>query len=240
MKDTSSKITNRPFKGLGALLKRRNIHLSPRGAKHPSKQTSQSHPAPEEKDTDIFAKAMADVTPLDFNKSCNTWQRPRPPSGSDGDDDHYTVNALKELIQSGRGFIVSQTPEYMESSNLGAGAEILRRLHQGHYAIQDFVDLHGYRTPEAEQVLDHFMRRAIETGLRAVLIVHGRGLTSPKEPVLKQKVFSWLTCGPLRKWVIALTSARSCDGGAGATYVLLRRHPMTKSQRRKISEPPMA
>ena len=240
MKDSPSKHTNRPFKGLGALLKRQNIHLSPQSAKHPSKHKPKSLPPPEEKDTDIFAEAMAGVTPLDANKSCNTWQRPRSPASCDGDDDNYTVTALKALIRSGQGFIVSQTPEYMESANAGVGAEILRRLHQGHYAIQDFVDLHGYGVPEAEQVLDHFMRRSIETGLRAVLIVHGRGLTSPNEPVLKQKVFYWLTSGRLRKWVIALTSARSCDGGAGATYVLLRRHPMTKSQRRKSSAAPMA
>jgi DNA-nicking Smr family endonuclease len=66
-----------------------------------------------------------------------------------------------------------------------------------------------------------------------VLIVHGRGLSSPAKPVLKTKVIEWLTCGPWRKWVIAFTSARSFDGGAGATYVLLRQRPVTRSKRKR-------
>ncbi len=237
MKNSPSKDANRPFKGLGDLLKRQNIPLSPGPKSIPSAQKPNQSPVPEEKDADIFARAMADVTPLDFNKTCTEGRHSRSPASDHEDDDQHTITALKALIRNGHGFIVSQTPEYMESANAGAGAETLRRLHQGCYAIQDFVDLHGYRVPEAEQVLHHFMRRSIENGLRAVLVVHGRGLTSPKEPVLKKKVYTWLTRGPLRKWVIAMTSARKCDGGAGATYVLLRERPMTKSQRRKFRNP---
>lgn len=237
MRDTPSKGGHRPFKELGALLKRENIPLSPGPDPPWSAPTPNRVSIPEQTDADLFSEAMADVTPLDFNCKCALQKLPQAPSGGDEDDDHVTMTALKALIRNGRGFIVSQTAEYMESANDGAGTEILRRLHQGHFAIQDFVDLHGYRVPEAEQVLEHFMRRSIHNGLRAVLIVHGRGLTSPKEPVLKQKVYSWLTSGRLRKWVMALTSARKCDGGAGATYVLLRHHPMTKSQRRKFRKP---
>jgi DNA-nicking Smr family endonuclease len=225
--------SHRPFKNLGALLEHKKIALSPGS----DSSSSAHHPNPismtEQKDVDIFKAAMADVTPLNFNKKYPLRKQPKV-STAGQDDDQLTVTALKALIGSGRGFIVSQTPEYMESANDGAGAEILRRLHQGHFAIQDFVDLHGYRVPEAEKVLGQFVQHAIHKGLRTVLIVHGRGLTSPKEPVLKQKVYTWLTSGHLRKWVVALTSARKCDGGAGATYVLLRRRPMTKSQRKKL------
>jgi DNA-nicking Smr family endonuclease len=66
-----------------------------------------------------------------------------------------------------------------------------------------------------------------------VLIVHGRGLSSPAKPILKTKVIKWLTSGPWRKWVMAFTSARWCDGGAGATYVLLRKRPVTKRFKKK-------
>jgi DNA-nicking Smr family endonuclease len=190
-----------------------------------------------QKESDIFIEAMADVDPIVFNR---TRVKKKPPSPSHAaslcqNEDQDTLAALNMLIRKGHGFIVSQTPEYMESANAGASAEILRRLHQGRYAIQDFIDLHSLRTHEAESVLKRFIQRSIQNSLRTVLIVHGRGLTSPKEPILKKKVFSWLTRGPLRKWVIALTSARTCDGGAGATYVLLRRRPMTKSQRLRTS-----
>jgi DNA-nicking Smr family endonuclease len=236
MRNSPSTGGHRPFEDLGALLKRENIPISPGPDSSSSPHNPKRVPIPKQKDADLFSEAMADVTPLDAVQKCALYKRPQaPPAGSD--DDLVTITALKALIRSGRGFIVSQTPEYMESANDGAGAEILRRLHQGHYAIQDFVDLHGCRVPEAQKALKQFMRHSIHKGLRAVLIVHGRGLTSPKEPVLKQKVYGWLTRGHLRKWVIALTSARKCDGGAGATYVLLRRRPMTKSQRRKFPNP---
>jgi DNA-nicking Smr family endonuclease len=66
-----------------------------------------------------------------------------------------------------------------------------------------------------------------------ILIIHGRGLSSPAGPVLKTKVIQWLTTGPWRRWVMAFASARLCDGGAGATYVLLRRQPTTKRFKRK-------
>jgi DNA-nicking Smr family endonuclease len=147
------------------------------------------------------------------------------------DEDHATMAELHKLIQYGQGFVVSLTPEYMESATPGVRADTLRRLHQGRYAIQDYVDLHGLVVQEAQPVLERFIKRSIERGYHAVLVVHGRGLTSPKEPVLKQNVYAWLTRGRLRKWVMALTSARSCDGGAGATYVLLRQRPLTKRRR---------
>lgn len=232
MSDTPSKHANRPFKDLGALLKRRNFRLAPRSSDLPACRSKNPHVSPE-KESEIFIKAMADVNPIVFNKTCTLQKSSKVNVSCREDEDQEAMTALHKLIRSGHGFMVSQTPEYMESANSGASKEVLRRLHQGRYAIQDFVDLHGLRAHEAEQVLARFIRRSINEGHRAVLIVHGRGLTSPKEPVLKRKVFFWLTRGPLRKWVIALTSARSCDGGAGATYVLLRQRPMTKSQRRK-------
>ena len=86
---------------------------------------------------------------------------------------------------------------------------------------------------EAREALEAFLKDAIRTGKRAVLIVHGRGLSSPDIPVLKSKVYAWLTRGPWRKWVIAFTSAKLHDGGAVATYVLLRQRPLTRQHRKK-------
>jgi DNA-nicking Smr family endonuclease len=114
--------------------------------------------------------------------------------------------------------------------------EIAKRLHQGDFSIQTHIDLHGLRVGEAHEAFEQFLTESLRSGKRAVLIVHGRGLSSPAEPVLKSKVKEWLTLGPWRKWVIAFTSARACDGGAGATYVLLRQRPATKRYRRRAHE----
>ncbi|MEJ2662309.1 MAG: Smr/MutS family protein, partial [Desulfobacteraceae bacterium] len=84
------------------------------------------------------------------------------------------------------------------------------------YSIQDYIDLHGLFEHEAEPVLRRFIRESARRGCQAVLVIHGRGLKSPDKPVLKGKVFDWLTRGPLRAYVMALASARACDGAPSA------------------------
>ncbi len=81
---------------------------------------------------------------------------------------------------------------------------------------------------EAKDIFEEFMKEAILNGDRCVLIIHGRGLSSKHEPVLKNKVREWLEKGPYRKYVLAYCSARPCDGGLGATYVLLSSKPVRK------------
>jgi len=52
-------------------------------------------------------------------------------------------------------------------------------------------------------------------------IIHGRGLRSAKGPVLKNALMKWLS-EHYRKHMIAFATARQCDGGLGAVYVLLK------------------
>ncbi len=231
MKIDASDGINRPFEQLGELFARKRIPLSP--VPKPNAGRRKSAPSPRQ-EAQSFAEAMADVRPISDNRY---WRLPErrmkcEPAGVPVEDCD-ALDALKSLVQSGEGFVVSQTSEYMEAAGPGAGPETTRRLHQGRYAIQDHIDLHGHTAVSAEAALLDFIQKAIRRNLRAVLVIHGRGLTSLREPVLKSKVYEWLTRGPLRKHVIALTSARACDGGAGATYILLRRHSLTKRNRRR-------
>jgi DNA-nicking Smr family endonuclease len=147
--------------------------------------------------------------------------------------DAEPLRRLRALVECGSGFVVSDTPEYMEGRGPRVSPEMVRRLHRGDFSIQDHVDLHGLNAREAREAVERFLSRALRERKRAVLIVHGRGLSSPVEPVLKRNVRQWLTGGPLRKWVMAFASARRCDGGAGATYVLLRHRPATKRDRKR-------
>ena len=48
------------------------------------------------------------------------------------------------------------------------------------------------------------------------------------EAILKNKVREWLSYSYWRKRVLAYASAQSYDGGAGATYVLLRDRVVSK------------
>ena len=120
---------------------------------------------------------------------------------------------------------VWQTSEYMEGRAPGVTRELVGDLREGRFAVSRVLDLHGLTVPEAELAFESFMREALLRGDRCVLIIHGRGLSSPDKPVLKERVRFWLERGPFRRYVLAYASARPCDGGPGATYVLLSSKP---------------
>ena len=68
--------------------------------------------------------------------------------------------------------------------------------------------------------MDLFFTDAIKKGHRCVKIIHGRGLRSRAGPVVKHAVIKLLS-SRYRKKIIAYVTARQCDGGLGALYVLL-------------------
>lgn len=181
----------------------------------------------------LFREAMADVTPVYGNHACHEAVVPPdiPDDGTDSEDE--AAKSLGRIVEGGSGFVVSHTPEYIEGAGIGVSPEITERLHRGDFSIQEHIDLHGMTVPEAEEAFNAFLRESLNRGTRALLIVHGRGLSSPGRPVLKGKVYEWLTKGYWRKRVIAFCSARLCDGGAGGTYVLLRQRPVTKARIKK-------
>jgi DNA-nicking Smr family endonuclease len=101
----------------------------------------------------------------------------------------------------------------------GITPEVVRKLRRGVWAIQAQLDLHGLRREEARERLNLFVHDARRAGLRCVRVIHGKGNGSPgREPVLKQKVQTWLV---QKKEVIAFAQARASDGGNGALLVLL-------------------
>lgn len=174
-------------------------------------------------DREMFLAAMEGVVRLDRSKY---WMMPKGPSGSLGrrkepDEDGY--GNLRRLILTGEGFDVSLTPEYIEGASPDLDPHVPRLLHRGKYAIQAHLDLHGFTAREARLQFDRFMEVSLREGLRTVLIIHGRGLSSPKEPVLKRCLQEWILRSSWRRWVSAYCTARSCDGGAGATVLLLRK-----------------
>ena len=232
MKDDRRKDSFRPFQHLGRLLKIESLPLYP-GPMHPASAETDSSEDPA-RERDLFNEAMSDVAPIVQDKySPNddivgvlVHKEPCRPQCD-------VLRQLDKLVKSGDGFNVADTPEYHEGTGHCVHPTATRHLHGGRFSIQAHIDLHGLSASEAERAVDDFLREAIRSGKRAVLVVHGRGLSSPRRPILKTKVRDWLTSGIWRKWVMAFTSARLCDGGAGATYVLLRQRPVTRQFRKK-------
>jgi DNA-nicking Smr family endonuclease len=181
-----------------------------------------------ESEEKLFEIAMQGVTPMAKEKSIERGSPGRVWEGSKNRDEDETLLKLRDLVRYGKGFNISDTPEYIEGTGYHVHSSVAKRLHRGDFSIQAHVDLHGLLVDDAKEVFEKFLKWAVMNGKTGVLIIHGRGLSSPSEPVLKKKVVEWLTHGIWRKWVVAYSSARICDGGAGATYVLLRQRPVSK------------
>lgn len=196
---------------------------------------SKSKPEPAadpEIEGEVFLEAVLDVKPMQQDKRAGNKIRIKPPEDVKESPEAAIVGQLTSLVKYGEGFVISDTPEYIEGTGYDVHPEFAGRLHRGDFSIQAHVDLHGQSVAEAKKTFEEFLKGAVKSGRRAVLIVHGRGLSSPGEPVLKNNVREWLTRGHWRKWVIAYASAQSYDGGTGATYVLLRHRPLTKRARK--------
>jgi DNA-nicking Smr family endonuclease len=227
MKPKRSSLTTKSFQDLSVLLECKSLSLPDHRRSDVTDHESQLDPHVEE---ELFEKAMEGVTPITRDNYVERIFQTALPvrEGPTNRDDVEILRKLTNLVKYGEGFNISDTPEYIEGTGYHVHPSVARRLHQGDYSIQTYIDLHGFRADEAKEILDRFLKWAVTTDKRGVLVIHGRGLSSPLEPVLKKKVVEWLTHGPWRKWVVAYSSARHCDGGAGATYVLLRKRAISK------------
>ena len=234
MKPRKSLSTYNSFQELKALLETKAIslpHFHKLGVAHPEIKLS---PEIEEK---LFIEAMEGVTPIPREHGVERIghirrSEIRPAEDPEKREEAEALSRLTSLVKNGAGFNILDTPEYIEGTGYNVPPEVARRLHRGNYSIQAHVDLHRLSAHDAKEVFERFLRWTVITGKTGVLIIHGRGFSSPSEPILKNKVIEWLTRGPWRKWVIAYSSARSCDGGAGATYILLRQRPVSKRLKR--------
>ena len=170
-------------------------------------------------DEELFFEAMADVREIKEFREIPFQKSPGiKPRVEQGDN---SIEVLRQIVEGKKKIRLSDTGEYMEWTCPSLRGNISRRLHEGCFAVQDSIDLHGMTLGEAEEALRLFFREAIRKRLFCIKVIHGRGLRSPKGPVLKEALNKWLR-GSFRKWVLAYATAKDCDGGLGATYIILR------------------
>jgi DNA-nicking Smr family endonuclease len=135
---------------------------------------------------------------------------------------------LEEAVRDKRKLNVTNMPEYMEGYAEGTNPLTIEKLKNGEFSVQRILDLHGLSIEDAKSVFEQFIGDSIKAGLNCVKVVHGRGLKSKNIPVLKESLKAWIIRAMNRKWIIAFSSALMCDGGPGATYVLLKKDPIKK------------
>jgi DNA-nicking Smr family endonuclease len=96
-----------------------------------------------------------------------------------------------------------------------------RRLTRERDVIDLRLDLHGLDQDRARLVLHGFLVRAQAEGVRAVLVITGKGFHG--DGVLKRRTPEWLAEPPLRGVVAGVSEAHPRHGGEGALYVALKR-----------------
>ena len=173
---------------------------------------------------DLFTDAMSDVQAIgEFRVlPCANTPRHEAPPRSRQEPDTEALHILTQIASGDHPINLSDTQEYVEWTNPDFRSGLIEELHTGRFSIQGMLDLHGYTGDAVNEELDAFLAAAFRQGWQCVKIIHGRGLRSVKGPVLKDAVIKRLA-GKHRKQVIAFVSARQCDGGLGALYVLLKR-----------------
>jgi len=139
-------------------------------------------------------------------------------------EDAEVLAELSDLVSGSGSFELTETEEYLEGARMGLDPRLVSRLRRGDFSMQAHLDLHGMTQAEGKAALTEFILESVRKGRRAVLVVHGRGLRSPGGlAVLKHATAQWLSRGAIGPYVLAFTTARIYDGGAGAVWVLLRR-----------------
>ncbi|MBW1695073.1 MAG: hypothetical protein JRJ41_13220, partial [Deltaproteobacteria bacterium] len=156
MKTSRSSGAFRPFKDLKNRLKKKSFslppldvnsnrpHLTTGGRRHNTSKTD-CHDVNQVKEDEkkMFLEAMADVKPIQRGDRVETYSTTSLSIDNEGKSDDEALQSLQQLVEFGKGFVVSDTPEYIEGTGYNINPEFAKRLHRGDFSIQAHIDLHG-------------------------------------------------------------------------------------------------
>src|SRR6266571_1799094 len=220
-------LMNKPFAILEQWVKEGGIHLSNARLQEPVEQVEdEARDFPVDSmpkglsDAELFEFAMREVKSLGWS-AVPLHNRP-PIEIQPQDEEQDALRVLEDFVRNGN-IDIEHTAEYIEGSVHPHGRLYLDDLRSGRFSVQAHMDLHGLNLQEARFILEEFLLESVRAGFTCVRVIHGRGLHSHKHhSVLKESIQRWLCTRRMSRHVIAYTSARRCDGGGGAVYVLLR------------------
>lgn len=170
-------------------------------------------------DDEIFTEAMSDVREIKEFRNIPYERHVKIKFPKQLQDD--SIEILRQIVKGKKRIRLSDTGEYIEWVHPDIPKNLAEKLHHGHFSVQDYIDMHGMTLDEAKVAFSRFFKDALKRRLFCIKVIHGRGLRSPKGAVLKEALQKWLR-GSFRKWILAYSSARDCDGGLGATYIILK------------------
>ena len=169
-------------------------------------------PAEEPLDDESFLRqALQGVRPLHRNGNARSRIPLDPPTTHTiVDEDAEVIALLSDLVSGLAPFDITESDEYVEGYRKGIDPRLVSQLRRGEFAVQAHFDMHGMIQGAAKEALKEFIITSVRKGLRAVLVVHGRGLRSPNgHSVLKHARAGWLSHGAIGGHVLAFTTARA-------------------------------
>ncbi len=163
-------------------------------------------------DNHLFSQAMQGVNSLASNKVS---LKPNPTAIK-----KRSQAIEKNIADTLSDEFITDCEDFLEFIRPGIQKSYLKQIRNGKIAVEDHLDLHGYRRDDARTLLLDFLDHAQQQSYKLVRIVHGKGYNSnDNQPVLKAMVNKWLQSIPQ---VLAFVSTIPRDGGTGAVYVLLK------------------
>lgn len=185
--------------------------------------TDRRHRKLTDDEADLWRRAVKDAAPLPGRqpavkqpalKRAAPRQRPRP-------EDVPVFDA--PMGPSGRYSRPSRSASGAPSPNSAIDRATYVRLKKGRLPMEGRIDLHGMTAAAAQRNLSAYLRGCQAAGMKAVLVITGRGLDPEGlgRGVLKRETPHWLDALP--DVVSGYGAADRKHGGAGALYVRLRR-----------------
>jgi DNA-nicking Smr family endonuclease len=148
-------------------------------------------------------------------------RRPAPPVADPAQEQELFLQAMAQL---------AEVPDKDLSPKKDPAAVAVRRLKAPkklEAAPEASLDLHGKSAEKARRALEAFVQRSAGQGLRLVLVITGKGLSTPQSSpgpkgVLKAELETWVRRHGARH-LQAFSEAPRSLGGAGAYLLHLRR-----------------
>ncbi|MGH0035985.1 MAG: Smr/MutS family protein [Myxococcota bacterium] len=178
----------------------------------------------EDRDDRSFAKLVKGVVPL---APADPDKTPPPPSARPAP----APRASRDEAPPAQGFEHPDPDEPLLGFAPGFDRRSLRRLRTGQTRPERRVDPHGQTRDGARARVLAAVAEAAAAGERCLLVIHGRSQGRESGPVLRAALPGWLAEPAVAPRVLAFAPAVPRDGGAGATYVLLRRARRSRDDR---------
>lgn len=173
---------------------------------------------PDPEDSQLFRNSVGKVKPVRNDRVMPPRRKPSPrPQFREMDE----AEVLRDLLSDQFEAADMETGDELIYVRPGLQQRTLKKLRRGQFVVDAELDLHGMTVPVARQAVVAFLHECKRRRVQSARIIHGKGRGSRhRSPVLKGKISQWLQ---QRDEVLAYCSARNCDGGTGAVYVLLKR-----------------